>query len=574
MKGFAILAIAFLLAHSGNSAESCNGMLMQSHLLEGLRLPTSDQMPLCHTITNNCCKIEDAIKIYNEVAANVDPMMLSYRDKMQRAIADLVTFNGMVQKLKFDGAATSSQTNFCAKAEQDFKKIVFEPIADALRTGFEKVFSESRDYHLAYYCSICDFKAQSQIDTTKKTITLHPRNCMKRVINNKRYLQALNVDLIRYFQAAQKFLDCVSYDNYFNFPFLYKEQGDNANVAEKCFKKVTNDADSMIAECSQYCSSMNFAGVSASLEGDGSFLDSIVDYYRGLVESTNRRIRQTRVAFKPFQALNTFEIQLTDKSARNLAKTMLVPGRMLAEKAAAGKSGPPGEGASADVINQYYGAYYEELTFEFNAKSKEILKLQTNPYNLKEFKLSFSSDAAALDLTSYFNGLNFDVNKTELTKLTVSNKNAIPPVDPHIEALCALAATDAIKLITDDIKLSAVFTVPPEYISEEEKALAAAPVIEKESAEMVDSEEAKTKLAAEKAAEASAAAAAPAAGGATAAATPAPKPKTRRLRKTAHRRYNKSRRTRASHRRQSRRHASQRMSRNRKLEALYDFGDD
>ena len=568
MKGFIAFAIAFLLLHSAKSGEVCNTLLLQSHLLEGQRSPTSDQMPLCHSITSNCCKIEDSIKIFNEVASNVDPALLSFKEKMQKAISDLVTFNGMAQKTKFEGASSNEQTAFCATAEADFRAIVFEKIADDLRSGFDKAFSESRDYHLAYYCAICDFKAQASIDTSKGSITLNPRACMKRIINNKPYVKALNFDLIQYFKAAQKFLDCVSYDNYFNFPFLYKEEGENADKAQKCISKTNNDFDNFPAECEGFCSNMNIAGISPNLEGDAVFLDKIVDYLRGLITSAAKKKSRQRVKFSPFQELDKFQIQLEDPVTKKIAKSMLVPGRLLSEAPAAPKIGPPGDGASSEDIKAYYNVYYEELTFETNPASKELLKLQTNPYNLQQFTIAFSSAPTALDLTAYFNGLNFDVNKTELTKLTLKENKVVQPPDAYAEALCELSSAQSIKSITEDIKLAAIIVIPPEYITANETELGNAPVIPKEAAEIVDREEAMIKLAEEDAARASAAKAAPATGEAE-----KPAAGKRRLRNVSHTKHRSSRRHRRSNYRRHRR-TSKHMSRNRKLQALYDFGDD
>lgn len=570
MKSFLQVVISLLLLHSASMNDVCKTTLMQGYLLEGQRAASSEQMPLCLSITKNCCTIADSVKVFNEVATNMDPMIQSYRVRMQKAIESIVLFNGAIQKLKFPGASSDAQASFCANAETQFRAIVFEPIADALRMGYERAFLESRDYHLSFYCAICDFKAQQSIDTAKKAVTLHPRTCMRRIINNRRYLRALNVDLINYFQAAQKFLDCVAYDNFFDFPFLYKEQGAAALTAGRCFDKVTSDPDNMPAECVSFCGSMNIAGISSNLEGDGDFLQDIVSYYRGLVDSTVRRIEITPNTFKPFDALNNFQIELTDNKERRLSKSMLLPGRILQAAApAAPKSGPPPANASMDVVEAYYNSYYEDITFETNPNSKEVLKLQTDPYNVGQFTLSFSADNTALDLTAYFNGLNFDVNKTELTKLTLVDPLKPVVVNPYIEALCALGAKEATDSFAADIALKIVLKVPDAYVSDNEKAIDAAATIPFEAAEIVDSDDAAVALKKEKDANDAAAKAA----GKNADVSPK-STTSRRLRKS--RGYHQQKHHRKVHKATKSRHykSNGHMSRNRKLESLYDFGDD
>lgn len=572
MKGFILIAIGFLLLHNTKSGDTCKVLLMESYFLEGMRGPLKEQNALCHTIQENCCTLNDIIKIHGDVSGTLEPALQSYREKMLRAIGDVVAFNGMIQKLKFTGASSPEQTNYCAKAEAEFREFNFELIADKLRNGFDKIYSESKDYHLAFYCSLCDYKAQLSIDTAKKTITVSPSTCMTRIINNKDYVTALNVDLINYFKAAQKFLDCVTYDNFYEFPFLFKEEGEFADVAKKCLDKTTTDSKFMPPDCNTFCGRMNYGGISPNLEGDAVFLDKITDYLRGMINARNRKLAKVRSSFKPFEHLDKFEIELQDPRARKLARSMLFPGRMLAEApgAAKKKAGPPGPGAPIEEITQYYDEVYNEIAFEVNPKSTELLKLQSDPFNLSQFKVTFSTDEKALDITSYFNGLNFDVSKTELTKLNAIEKKKKVEIDPHIEALCMLADPKEIKLITDDLKLAAGFVTPPEFISEVEKALLAAKAVEKEADEIVDSAEAEEKKKKEEAA-------------VEATSKPAEAPKTpgsRRLRKhhrqhnrryrRMHRRHNnrrKYRRYRRTHKRRSNKH----MSRRRKLEALMDF---
>lgn len=578
MKGFIFIAIGFLLLDTTKSGDTCKVLLMESYNLTGRRAPLKDQNPLCHTITDNCCTTDDVIKMYNEATGVVEPALQSYREKMQRAISDLVAFNGMIQKIKYSGSTAPEQTEFCQKAEDDFKKINFEVIADSLKSGFDKAYSESKDYHMAFYCALCDYKAHKVIDTSKKTITLSPATCMARIVNNKAYVTALNVDLINYFMAAQKFLDCTTYDSYYNFPFLFKDEGESAAKAKKCLVKVSNDPKFMPPDCAEFCGSLNFAGISSNLEGDAIFLDKITDYYRGMIIARNRAVAMMGSTYQPFVELDKFQVELKDSKQRKLSKVMLFPGRALAEasKDKKKKSGEPGEGATVEDLVAYYEEVYNEIVFETNPQSTELLKVQVDPYNLQTFKIDYSADDKALDIPAYFTGLNFDVSKTELTKLTIVEKKKKVVIDPHIEALCMIADVNEIKLITDDIKLAALFVVPPEFISETEKTLQNAKVIDKEADEMIDTEEAEEKKKAEQAAAAAATTTASAAAPAT------KKARRRMLRKSGHRHHN---RRHNKHRKANKRHhgknhrfhrrrsnnAHKLSNRRRKLESLMNF---
>ena len=482
-----------MLLRTSLSGAVCKTLLMESYFLEGKRAPENEQNALCHTIQDNCCSINDLIKIHGDVTSTVEPALQSYREKMLRAITDVVSLNGMLQKLKFTGATSPEQSNYCVKSENEFREINFERIADHLRDGFDKIYSESKDYHIAFYCSLCDFKAQQAIDTAKKVITLSPATCMTRVVNNKSYIRALNVDLINYFKAAQKFLDCVTYDNYYEFPFLFKEEGELADNAKDCIDKTSDDPKSMPSECNAFCEKMSFGGISSNLEGDAIFLDKISDYFSGMVTARNRNIARKKTNFKPFEHLDKFEVELTDPKARKLTKSMLFPGRMLEEKSEPKKKkkGPPGPGASIDVLVQYYGEYYDEIVFETNPESKEILKLQADPFNLRDFKVTFSSDDKAINLPSYFNGMNFEISKTELTKHNIVTKKKKVEIDPYLKALCLLADPKEVKSIAEDIKLTINLEIPKEFISKVEKTLSSAKVVNKEIEELVDSVEAK-----------------------------------------------------------------------------------
>ena len=58
--------------------------------------------------------------------------------------------------------------------------------------------------------------------------------CTKQMVDNKQYLEALNVLLPDYFEKVQHYLDCAAYDMEYDFPFLYEKQQEFAVVADKC----------------------------------------------------------------------------------------------------------------------------------------------------------------------------------------------------------------------------------------------------------------------------------------------------------------------------------------------------
>lgn len=574
MKGFIVFAIGIILLHNTRGGETCKKLLLESYFFVGRRAPVPIQHALCHTIQQNCVSTDDVIKMHRDAGTSLDSALLSFKEKMRRAFSDIKALNGMIQKQKYEGSSTKEQSDYCAKAEVDFRKINFEKIDDKLTSGFDKMCSESKDYHLAFYCMLSDFKAHQVIDTSKKTVTVAPKTCMARIVNNKDYVYALNVDLINYFKAAQKFLDCISYDNFYDFPFLFKEEGESADKAKKCLDKTSDDPKFMPPDCTDFCGRISIGGISANLEGDPIFLDKITDYLRGMILSTNRRKELKRSNFQPFVHLDKFEVELTDPKARKLTKTMLFPGRMLAEDNKKKNFDPPGAGATVEELVAYYEEYYNEITFETNPESKELLKLQTDPFNIQEFKVLISADDSAIDLTSYFNGLNFDVNKTELTKNSIVEVKKKAEVDPYIEALCLIGSASELKLITDDVKLNPNIVVPDEFITASEKTYASAAVVEKEVEEIVDSEEAEKKKGAEKK------------DGAAAAPTTTDKKRRRLAKRNHHRRYRRTysrhhnrRYNRRNHRSHKRRlhkyHKSHKYNtRRRKLEALLDFDTD
>ena len=112
------------------------------------------------------------------------------------------------------------------------------------------------------------------------------------MVDNKNYLEALNVLLPNYFEKVQHYLDCAAYDMEYNFPFLYQKEQKFAEVAEKCFNDFDEEATTLSPECTNVCQKLNVANFSPVFESNHTFIVKAVNYFETLAHSANERNEQ------------------------------------------------------------------------------------------------------------------------------------------------------------------------------------------------------------------------------------------------------------------------------------------
>ena len=104
------------------------------------------------------------------------------------------------------------------------------------------------------------------------------------MVDNKEYLEALNVLLPDYFEKVQHYLDCAAYDMEYEFPFLFKKEQDFGVVAEKCFRDFDEEATTLSPECTSVCQRLNVANFSPVFESNHTFVVKAVNYFETLAE--------------------------------------------------------------------------------------------------------------------------------------------------------------------------------------------------------------------------------------------------------------------------------------------------
>lgn len=102
------------------------------------------------------------------------------------------------------------------------------------------------------------------------------------MVDNKEYLEALNVLLPDYFEKVQHYLDCAAYDMEYEFPFLFHKEQVFADVAEKCLREFDEEATTLTPECTSVCQKLNIANFSPVFESNHTFVVKAVNYFETL----------------------------------------------------------------------------------------------------------------------------------------------------------------------------------------------------------------------------------------------------------------------------------------------------
>ena len=116
--------------------------------------------------------------------------------------------------------------------------------------------------------------------------------CTKQMVDNKQYLEALNVLLPDYFEKVQHYLDCAAYDMEYEFPFLYEKEKKFGVIAEKCLSEFDEEATTLSPECTTVCQKLDIANFSPVFESNHTFVVKAVNYFETLAHAANAKNEQ------------------------------------------------------------------------------------------------------------------------------------------------------------------------------------------------------------------------------------------------------------------------------------------
>lgn len=140
------------------------------------------------------------------------------------------------------------------------------------------------------------------------------------MVDNKEYLEALNVLLPDYFEKVQHFLDCAAYDMEYEFPFLFKKEADFAGTAEKCLRDFDEEATTLSPECNSVCQKLDIANFSPVFESNHTFVVKAVNYFETLAHEANKKNEQRQKDQFQEMAQITKEKEQTVKNVGATAK--------------------------------------------------------------------------------------------------------------------------------------------------------------------------------------------------------------------------------------------------------------
>lgn len=84
-----IVLITFSLLQNPSIQQACQRRLMFDYGLNGLTQPSADLNPFCQTITQNCCDMNDLLKIFDDYNMISLPALNKFKDTFLQEIGRL-----------------------------------------------------------------------------------------------------------------------------------------------------------------------------------------------------------------------------------------------------------------------------------------------------------------------------------------------------------------------------------------------------------------------------------------------------------------------------------------------------
>ncbi len=277
--------MAKILMESYLSSGFCQTPLLESYMLEGRVKYKQDANPICTSVTKNCCKNDDLAKIHDEYNTNLLPKLTSYYVKVQKAFSKLTNLNSKALSVESEIKGAIKKQSFCKTKQEVFKSFPFQPLIDNLQVGFEKSFMTFKDVHSSFLCLFCDYESQQQINLSGRMIMVDSSFCLDMLNKNMLFINAMNVNLVEYFESLQDYLDCATFEGYFQFPFLFENKSILMKNIKECYNNFSDD--SLTPPCEQVCSNLEIGAISPVFEGDFKFINDAVDYYSNLIDLIN-----------------------------------------------------------------------------------------------------------------------------------------------------------------------------------------------------------------------------------------------------------------------------------------------
>jgi len=135
--------------------------------------------------------------------------------------------------------------------------------------------------HQSFYAVLCDKEAHIQIDVSNKKVSVDSQFCLNILKNNKNFIYSLNVDLLKFFRIAQKYLDCIVFDKAYDLKYPFQEKLDLRDDFKDCYKHI--NSNELQASCSEVCSHLHLGRISPVFEGDYTFINDQVEYFDILI---------------------------------------------------------------------------------------------------------------------------------------------------------------------------------------------------------------------------------------------------------------------------------------------------
>lgn len=330
MKTFlAFLGLIMLLLSA--QAQYCKRPLLNSYSLEGEVAFTDKQHPICTTIKKNCCTADDTKKILSDYNNFLKPKLDEFQAKMGETFTTLTQLHSIANMIKMRTDLTGPQAAYCASAQDQFSSFPFNKLIEDYKIGFAVSSRLFRELHGTFYCALCDFDAQQFIALETRSIALDSGTCLNILASNRLFLSAQNVNMIQYFQNLQNLIDCNTFTDLYNFPFLYSDRLQLANNFKKCYTNF--DPDTMSEDCAKVCETLGTGTISSIFEGDFDFVAQAASYF--ISQLTRLQARPKRGSFNPLKAVQKLNdendvvdfFQIQNKNVARMNETASWPKR-------------------------------------------------------------------------------------------------------------------------------------------------------------------------------------------------------------------------------------------------------
>lgn len=310
--------IFFLVLIGFTKNDYCKKALMNSYFLEGLLEPNDSRIPICSSITNNCCTEKDLIKIFDLRNTILLPKLADYKNKFKQSLSILETLHNDALKLPETENWIEDQTEYCKNTRSEFTNFNFRRLMRDLRSGIETTADMFLKIHESYLCVFCDFDAQSSILVETMQLAQDSHVCFHVLTENTQFMTLIHNRLIQYYETLQHFLDCSYFDKSFEFPFIFGKQKNQQNDWKECEK--TLSTGSLSEQCESFCNDLKLGAVSPVFEGDVFFMNHANNHYDSIVKLI--RIKHERASFDPFKAIEVLNgdrtgVRFFDVPAKN-----------------------------------------------------------------------------------------------------------------------------------------------------------------------------------------------------------------------------------------------------------------